>query len=35
MGWQEIYKSKVQPITTDMADIKKLLRIGFRLPDGK
>ncbi|MEW7978483.1 MAG: hypothetical protein AB2813_01355 [Candidatus Sedimenticola endophacoides] len=29
----EIYKSKVQPITTDMADIKKLLKIGFRLSD--
>jgi hypothetical protein len=29
----EIYKSKIQPVAEDMNDIKKLLKIGFRLPE--
>jgi len=29
----EVYKAKVQPIADDMNDIKKLLKIGFRLPE--
>ena len=29
----DVYRSKLQPITTDMEDIKSLLKLGFRLPD--
>ncbi|MES9870553.1 MAG: hypothetical protein ABW082_01150 [Sedimenticola sp.] len=29
----EIYKTKIQPVADDMNDIKKLLKIGFRLPE--
>ncbi|OOZ35831.1 MotA/TolQ/ExbB proton channel family protein [Solemya velesiana gill symbiont] len=29
----DIYKTKIQPVADDMNDIKKLLKIGFRLPE--
>jgi hypothetical protein len=29
----EVYKTKIQPVTTDMDEIKTLLKLGFRLPD--
>ncbi|MCP3668100.1 MAG: hypothetical protein GY696_37355 [Gammaproteobacteria bacterium] len=29
----DVYKSKVQPISSDMNEIKELLKIGFRLPE--
>ena len=29
----EVYRTKFQPITTELDDIKGLLRIGFRLPE--
>jgi len=29
----EVYKTKIQPVTADMDEIKALLRLGFRLPD--
>ena len=29
----DVHRSRFQPVTEDMADIKRLLKIGFRLPD--